>query len=54
VVRLVALGMRNQEIAEKLFISVGTVKVHLHRIYERLGVDGRVELTIFARERGLV
>ena len=54
IARMVAQGMRNKEIADKLFITVGTVKLHIHRIYEKLGVEGRVELTIFAREKGLV
>jgi DNA-binding NarL/FixJ family response regulator len=54
VVRLVAGGLRNKEIAETLSITVGTVKLHLHRIYQKLAVDGRVELTILAREKGLL
>lgn len=54
VVKMAAAGMRNKEIAGKLFITVGTVKLHLHRIYEKLGVDGRVELTILARDKGLL
>lgn len=53
IVRMVAAGLRNRAIAEKLFISEGTVKIHLHHIYEKLSVNGRVELTIFARTRGL-
>lgn len=54
IVRMVARGLRNRAIAEKLFITEGTVKVHLHNIYEKLGVDGRVELTLYAQEKGLV
>jgi DNA-binding NarL/FixJ family response regulator len=54
IVRLVAKGLRNQAIAEQLRISEGTVKVHLHNIYEKLGVDSRVALTNYAREKGLV
>jgi DNA-binding NarL/FixJ family response regulator len=54
IVRMVAVGMRNKEIATKLFIGEGTVKTHLHAIYRKLGVHGRVELTVYARERGLV
>jgi DNA-binding NarL/FixJ family response regulator len=41
VVRLVALGLDNQEIAERLSISAGTVKIHLHHVYEKLQVNGR-------------
>ena len=41
IVRLVAEGLRNREIAERLTITEGTVKIHLHNIYEKLGVSGR-------------
>jgi DNA-binding NarL/FixJ family response regulator len=54
IVRLVAEGLRNQAIGERLHISEGTVKVHLHNIYEKLGIDGRVALTHYAREKGLL
>ena len=54
VVRMVAAGLRNKEIAEKLSIGEGTVKSHLHSIYEKLGVHGRVELTMYAFARGIV
>lgn len=53
-VRMVADGLRNREIADKLFISEGTVKVHLHNIYEKLNVDGRMALLRYAQEKGLV
>jgi len=52
-VRLIAKGLRNREIAEKLFISEGTVKIHLHNIYEKLKVDGRLALLRYAQEKGL-
>ncbi len=54
IVRLVAEGLRNRAVAERLFISEGTVKIHLHRIYEKLGVDGRFSLALYAREKGIV
>jgi two-component system, NarL family, nitrate/nitrite response regulator NarL len=54
IVRMVARGMRNRAIGERLFISEGTVKIHLHNIYEKVKVQGRVELTLYAHERGLV
>lgn len=53
IVKMVAAGLRNKEIATKLFIGEGTVKTHLHAIYKKLGVHGRVELTLYAQERGL-
>lgn len=54
VVKMVATGLRNKEIAEKLQISEGTVKIHLHAIYEKLQITGRVELSLFARDKGLM
>jgi DNA-binding NarL/FixJ family response regulator len=54
IVRMVSHGHRNRVIAEKLSLSEGTVKVHLHNIYEKLGVDGRLELVLCAQERGLI
>jgi DNA-binding NarL/FixJ family response regulator len=53
VVQLVAAGFRNRAIAEQLSISEGTVKVHVHNIYEKLDVNGRIELSLYARENGL-
>ncbi len=53
IVKMVASGLRNKEIAGKLAIGEGTVKSHLHTIYEKLGVHGRVELTLYAQERGI-
>ena len=50
---MVAQGLRNRLIAERLSITEGTVKVHLHNIYEKLGVDGRLELVLIAQQRGL-
>ncbi len=54
IVRMVAQGIGNREAAERLFISEGTVKTHLHTIYEKLGVRGRVQLATYARENGLL
>ena len=48
--RLVAQGRRNRDIAAELGITEGTVKVRLHRIYEKLGVGSRTELAILAME----
>jgi len=54
IVRLAASGLRNKEIASKLAISEGTVKIHLHRSYEKLHVDSRIALLRYAQTKGLV
>ena len=54
IVKMVASGLRNKEIAGLLFVSEGTVKTHLHTIYEKLSVHGRVELAMYALERGII
>jgi RNA polymerase sigma factor (sigma-70 family) len=54
IVRMVAQGLRNKVIGERLSISEGTVKVHLHNIYEKLGVGGRLELVLCAQQQRLV
>ncbi len=54
VVRMIAAGLRNRDIGERLSISENTVKVHLHNIYEKLGVEGRMELLLFAQELKIV
>jgi DNA-binding NarL/FixJ family response regulator len=51
VARLVAQGRRNKEIARELGISEGTVKMHLHNLYEKLSVTSRTELALLARDR---
>jgi DNA-binding NarL/FixJ family response regulator len=53
IVRIVAQGCRNREIADRLKIAEATVKIHLHNIFERLGVASRVELVLYAKDKGL-
>ncbi len=53
VVRMVAKGLTNKEIGAQLFIADGTVKIHLHNIYEKLSINRRAELVRFAEEYGL-
>lgn len=50
IAELVSRGLRNREIAAQLNLTEGTVKVYLHRIYEKLGVASRIELTLRMRE----
>ena len=54
IVRLVARGLRNKVIARQLLITEGTVKIHLHNIYQKLSLNGRFALSLYARDRNLV
>ena len=54
VVKMIAAGLRNRDIGDRLSISENTVKVHLHNIYEKLGVEGRMELLLLAQELKIV
>ncbi len=51
---LLASGLSNPEIAERLVVSAGTVKAHLHHIQGKLGARNRLELVNQARELGLI
>jgi DNA-binding NarL/FixJ family response regulator len=54
VLRLVAKGLRNREIARVIGRTEGTVKVHLKNIHEKLGVDDRTEAVTLALQRGII
>lgn len=54
VLRLVALGYTNQQVADELCIGVSTVETHRTRIMEKLGLRGRAQLVRYALARGLV
>src|ERR671921_1626647 len=54
VLRLVAAGLTNAEVAERLFLSPRTVDWHLSSIYRKLGLHSRAEATRFAAEHGLL
>jgi DNA-binding CsgD family transcriptional regulator len=54
ILRLVAMGATNQQIASQLHISINTVKVHLRNIFEKIGVASRTEATVYAIRQGLV
>jgi DNA-binding NarL/FixJ family response regulator len=53
VLGLVAAGMPNKRIAMRLEISEKTVKAHLTRVYERIGVSDRTQAALWAREHGI-
>ena len=54
VLRLLSAGYSNKEIADKLFLAVGTIKKHTHQIYQKLNVDSRVQAIQTARELNLI
>ncbi len=54
VLKLLALGHTNKQMAEKLFISVKTVETYRARVQEKLGLKGRAALVRYALQRGLL
>jgi DNA-binding NarL/FixJ family response regulator len=53
IVRLVATGLRNAEIAQSLSITEATVKTHLNKVFDKLKLRDRVELAVYALRHGL-
>lgn len=51
---LIAQGLSNREIGEKLFVSENTVKTHSSRLFEKLGVNRRVQAVQRGKELGLI
>jgi two-component system, NarL family, response regulator LiaR len=54
VLKCMVEGLNNNEIAERLIVSLGTVKFHISNIFQKLGVDSRVEAVKMSIERKLV
>jgi two-component system, NarL family, nitrate/nitrite response regulator NarL len=54
IAKLAAQDLKTEDISEKLNISPGTAKLHLHQIYRKLNLSGRIALMLYARENGLV
>ena len=53
IARLAVMGISTRDIASRLNVKQGTVKIHLHSIYEKLNVAGRLGLILVARRHGL-
>ena len=54
ILQLVATGASNKEIAQQLYISNNTVKVHLRNIFAKIGATSRTEAAMYAVQQGLV
>jgi ATP/maltotriose-dependent transcriptional regulator MalT len=54
ILELVAAGMSNREIAEKLFVSENTVKTHCSRAFDKLGARRRTEAVQLGKKMGLL
>ena len=53
VLRLIALGLTNREVAEQLYLSIRTVETHRQHIQQKLGLSGRAELVRYALDNGM-
>jgi DNA-binding NarL/FixJ family response regulator len=54
ILRLVSTGASNKEVAQSLYISSNTVRVHLRNIFTKIGVTSRTEAAMYAVRIGLV
>jgi DNA-binding NarL/FixJ family response regulator len=54
ILRFIGEGLRNKEISVRAAIAQNTVKVHLRRIFQKLGVSKREDAAAVARQRGLI
>jgi DNA-binding NarL/FixJ family response regulator len=54
ILRLVAEGLSNLDIASRLYVTEQTIKCHLSNIYRKLGVGNRTEATRYAYRNGLI
>jgi len=54
VLQLIAQGLSNREVADRLYVTVATVRWHIRRLYKTLGVSSRVQAIVRARELDLI
>jgi DNA-binding NarL/FixJ family response regulator len=54
ILKLVAMGLANKQIAYRLKVSEKTVRNHISNMYEKLGIQGRSQAVIYAAKKGLI
>ena len=54
IIQLLARGLRNKEIANKLFVAEGTIKKHIYNVYQKWEVNNRIAMLSIARESGMI
>lgn len=54
IIEYMSQGLNNAEIAKKLFISIHTVKSHLESMYEKIGINNRVQLIVYSFQNGIL
>ena len=54
VLQLIAEGLSNKEMAERLFVSENTIKTHTSRVFDKLGASRRTQAVQFAKSQGLI
>jgi len=54
ILRLMAMGLSNQKIADRLYLSVNTIKTHASNLFDKLGASSRIEALMIARETGVI
>ena len=54
ILELIGHGLANREIAERLFLSMATVKTHVNRVFSKLGLRDRAQAVVLAYETGIV
>jgi len=51
---MAAQGLNNKEIATEIYLSVGTVRIHMSKLFKRIGARGRTNAVAIALVRGLI
>jgi DNA-binding NarL/FixJ family response regulator len=54
ILQLMSLGYTNRKIADKLYVSINTVKTHASNLFDKLGASNRVDALVKAREVGVL